>query len=111
DSTVYTVAGVVEDFHYQSFFNEIQPVMFTLNTDEAAYRYLAMRVAPGAGLGTAEHIEQAFKRLFPDKAYFGFFQDEIFDAFYRETANISKVFTFTALMALIISCMGLFGLA
>lgn len=111
DSTTFTVAGVVEDFHYANFFQEIQPALFRLKPDEAAYRFLVLRVAPGAGIETGAAMEAAWKRLVPDAPYEGVFQDTVFDRFYRDSANISKVFSFTALMALLISCMGLFGLA
>ena len=72
---------------------------------------LAMKVSAGTGVKTAEAVEASWKRLFPDQPYIGFFQDTVFERFYRETTNIKRVFAFVALMALIISCMGLFGLA
>ena len=110
DSTAMTVVGVVEDFHYDDFYDPIRPTMFFV-ADEANHRYLTMKVNAGTGIKTAEGVEASWKRLFPDQPYNGFFQDTVFEEFYRETTNIKRLFAFVALMALIISCMGLFGLA
>jgi len=110
DSTVFSVIGVVEDFHYWSFFNTIQPAMFRL-FDGSNANYLVLRTEAGTGVQTEAYVSETWKRLFPDEPYTSFFQDSVFDEFFRDTNNIAKVFTFTALMALIISCMGLFGLA
>ena len=110
DSTVFSVIGVVEDFHYYSFFDPIQPALFRL-FDENNARFLAMRVEAGTGVETEAYLSETWKHLFPDEPYDSFFQDSVFDGFFRDTRNITKIFTFTALMALVISCMGLFGLA
>jgi ABC-type antimicrobial peptide transport system permease subunit len=48
--------------------------------------------------------------LIPEAPYSGFFQDEVFAAFYQEGEGVKKIFSFMAFIALIISCMGLFGL-
>ena len=110
DSLALTVVGVVEDFHYHDFYERIRPTMFFVS-EEAGFEYISMTFEAGTGMQMAGVGESTWKRLFPDQPYNGFFQDTVFASFFRETNNIKHIFTFVALMALIISCMGLFGLA
>lgn len=118
DSAVHSVIGVVEDFHHQDFTQPIRPALF-VHGDRSTFRYLTMRVAPGAGTQTAhvaeaaraaKAMEAAWKRLAPGQPYQHFFQDEVFDSYHREMQGLTRLFGFVALMALLISCMGLFGL-
>ena len=58
DTTTYAVAGVVEDFHYDDFFDPIMPVILTV-AKEAQYNFLTVRVRPGAAAQTADAISRA----------------------------------------------------
>ncbi|MEX1103449.1 MAG: ABC transporter permease, partial [Dehalococcoidia bacterium] len=109
DSTVHSVIGVVENFHYEDFTHAIRPALF-VQGDGSTFRYVTMRVAPGTGVRTAAAMEAAWKLLVPGRPYQHFFQDDVFDSYYREMRGITRIFGFVALMALLISCMGLFGL-
>jgi putative ABC transport system permease protein len=108
--TSYTVAGVLEDFHYDSFFDPIDPVMMRVAKDDAL-RYLALRVRPGRATETFADVEAAWARLVPEHPFEGYFQDTVFDDFHRENAGINRIFVFTAAMALLLATMGLFGIA
>ncbi len=110
DTLQYTVVGVVADLHYDDFFDAIEPAFFRI-APEDEFRYLSVRTEAGGGVQMAAFLEETWKQLVPDEAYNGFFQDQVFENFYRENANISRLFGFIALLALIIACMGLFGLA
>lgn len=110
DSVLYTVIGVVADFYYEDFFDAIEPVLLRVQESSEA-RYLTVRTAAGRGVAVAEFVEAEWRERYPDEPYYAHFQDTMFDGFYRENQNIARVFIFTAAMALVISCMGLFGLA
>ena len=109
DSTVYTVVGVVEDFHYYSFFDSIEPVMIRL-TEADHFNYLAVKIKAGSVAQTADYLESTWKKLNPETPYAGFYQDEVLAFFFREIKGITQLTSFTAIIALLISCMGLFGL-
>lgn len=110
DSTTYAVVGVTEDFHFEGFSDEIEPALFRL-TDADNFQYLSMRLEEGTGVQTVAALEDTWNRLVPNTRFMYFFQDTVFDSFYEEMGGLTSIFIFTAIMALLISCMGLFGLA
>jgi hypothetical protein len=109
EGKTYHVIGVVEDFHYRSFRYKIEPALFKLAAEDQ-FSCLIVRAKAGAVIQTAETIFKIWKQLIPEAPYNGFFQDEVFAAFYQEGEGVKKLFSFMAVIALIISCMGLFGL-
>lgn len=108
--TSYTVIGVVEDFHEFDFAAPIQPAIFRI-VDADRFENVVIRVQAGTGAQTETAVAALWSQLFPGEVYETFFQDTVFDAFYRENQHITTIFAFAAAMALLISCMGLFGLA
>ena len=105
----FTVIGVVADFYNQPFREPVKPVLFRLCSPREC-RYLSIRVRPGKEEQTAGYLENSWKRLFPLEVYEGFYQDQIWDWQYRENEGVYRLSGFLSLMALVISCMGLFGL-
>lgn len=109
ESNVYTVIGVMKDFHQSSLRRAIEPMVFTNNGDE--FPWLCVRLNP-EGLGeTMKFLEKTWKSFVPDYPFTYEFLDEKIDAFYkqdRRTRSILGVFT---VLALFTACLGLFGLA
>lgn len=110
DSTTYTVIGVVADFHYEDFESAIEPTLFRQAEDEQA-RYLTARVDPGTDLATVDAFQALWADRHPALPSDIFLQREVFAEVDREMAGMATFFAFIAAMALLISCMGLFGLA
>lgn len=110
DSTHYTVVGVAADFHYDDFGTTIRPAYFYL-ADPSDLQYLALRLDAGTGTQTRAALEALWQQHHPDADFDPFFQNSVFDVFFQETRGILDIFLFVAFLALIISCMGLYGLA
>ena len=91
------------------FLFKVEPVVLRV-VDEAAYRYLAVDVQPGSVMTTSDHLEATWDRLIPEIPYTGFFQNSIFDSFFRGMDRGGKIFMFIGVAALFIAMMGLFGL-
>jgi len=106
----HLVIGVVENFHYDDFTAPIEPTIFSL-TDEKYFNFLLTKMKAGTVVQTADYLSKTWKTLFPDDPYNAFYQDQLFASFFRGEENITKLFSLFAVVALIISCMGLFGLA
>jgi ABC-type antimicrobial peptide transport system permease subunit len=104
-----SVIGVVDNFHHDFFFEEIRPAILLLAPEEA-YQYLSIRVNAGAGTAAMAAFKDSWQKLFPDTLYTAFFQDSVFENGHRNNMVITRIFTATAVITLIISCMGLFGL-
>jgi putative ABC transport system permease protein len=105
----YFVIGVVEDFHYRTFMSSIGPAMFRL-CDKNDFNYLLVRSKAGAETQTAKTMEECWKAAIPDEPYNAFFQDDIWGPYFRELNATTTIFSFIAVIAIVISCMGLFGL-
>jgi ABC-type antimicrobial peptide transport system permease subunit len=105
----YTVIGVIEDFYNQPFTEPVKPALFRLG-NHGDYRYLSARVQTGKVVQSAKFLENSWRQLFPNQLYEGFYQDEIWVEFFSINEGISKLGSFCGLIALLISCVGLFGL-
>ncbi len=105
----YNIIGVVEDFHYSDFMDSIDPVMFRF-TGKESYNYIVVRTGGESVEESGNFLRETWKRLIPDEPYEGFYQDEVFNGYFNGEDRISSLFGFFAAIALVISCMGLFGL-
>jgi len=110
DTTTYTIIGVVTDFHYDHFGSEIRPAVFHL-ADPAAYSYLAVRFQDGFEAEVEAAAEAAWTALVPHKTYRSLLQNTVFDRFFSQGQSISRILGFVAVLAMLIACLGLFGLA
>lgn len=106
---IYTIAGVVQDFKMFGA-GVMQPAVF-LRADEASFGLLAVRYTPGSGQQVADQAKQDYQRLFATAPLSHFFQSEVFDGFNRSVWNLAEIFGYIAGLALLIACMGLYGLA
>ena len=106
----YQVIGVVDDIIKFSPYDPVKPSIFTLNKN--AVTVIAIRIAPQVGTSTAlSKIETAFKKYNPAAPFeYKFVNDEYADKFSSEV-RIGKLAGFFAMLAIFISCLGLFGLA
>ncbi|MFQ5649163.1 MAG: ABC transporter permease [bacterium] len=105
----YTVIGLVEDFHFESFDTRIQPAVLELCRRQE-FEFVAVRAKAGAVASVAAYLERTWKQLIPDAPYLGFFQESIFAGFFRQNQARSDLSVFVAGVALVLTCMGLFGL-
>ncbi len=109
DSTYHPILGIVSDFYYEGFFNAISPVVFTRSTT-SENTFLTMRLEAGTAAQTVEALEAAWAEMPVDNTLPFFFQDTVFDHQFREGRGITTILLFATCMALLIACMGLFGL-
>ncbi len=109
DTIQYNVIGVVEDFHYYNFDNKIEPAYFAMAKEED-YNFLSLKVKKGGINSTEEQAKALWKEHVPDSPYTGFFQDQVFERYFQQLKGHGRIMGFTAVLAIILSCMGLFGL-
>jgi putative ABC transport system permease protein len=103
------VIGVVEDFHFQSLEQKIEPLI--LQIEPGYYRYLAIRIDPIDISGTMAFIREKWEALDPNHPFQYSFLDETFDALFRQVEQFIRIFGYAAALAIFIACLGLFGLA
>jgi len=108
NSKEYHIIGVVKDFNFSSLRNVISPVVLVLAQNRGA---LSIRVHTTNLPALLSQIKDKWKGLSPNVQMNFSFMDQDFDATYRmeqSFGTISMVFTS---LAIIIACLGLFGLA
>lgn len=105
---VYTIIGVVKNFNYESLRKDVGPLCFRLGNNRWAscYRIASADVSP-----LIKTIEAKFKTMAPGMPFNYHFLDESFDEMYREEQRAGKVAFSFSLLAVLIACLGLFGLA
>jgi putative ABC transport system permease protein len=104
----YTVIGVVKDFHFESLHEKIRGHLMKLSGE---VNRISVKLWPGAITGTLQSIENIWRELEPTHPFSYVFLDESFDRLYRSEQRMGQIFVSFTLMAIFISCLGLFGLA
>ena len=104
----YEIIGIVKNFNFESLRQNVGPLSFRLgnNSWATAYRFNTADVNQLVGL-----IESKYKAAAPGMPFEYQFLDESFDAMYRQEQRVGKVAITFAILAIIIACLGLFGLA
>jgi ABC-type antimicrobial peptide transport system permease subunit len=102
------IVGVVKDFHFKPITKKLEP-MILVNSRQEMF-YLLIRIAPGDVPGAIVAMRNVWEQFVPDKAFEYSFLDESINAMYLEEERVGKLFNTFALLAIVISCLGLFGL-
>jgi putative ABC transport system permease protein len=103
------IIGVVQDSRFRSIRDPIDPILFRL--DRTFANVLLVRYDGSNAAAARANIEQAWRRLVPDVPYDGIdSEDKVAELYTAEEAR-AKVFAGFALLAIIVACLGLFGLA
>lgn len=106
----YTVIGVVSDLIMQSPYENARPGVFSLYT--GAQDFVLMRINPAISVKQAiSKIEPVFKANNPSEPFRYRFVDEEFEAKFSGEETLGKLAGFFALLAIFISCLGLFGMS
>ncbi|MCB0550819.1 MAG: ABC transporter permease [Phaeodactylibacter sp.] len=103
------VAGVVNDYHQESLKKAADPTIFfcTLYSGE----FYSMRLQTSRLPQTLAHVEKAWTTAFPGNPFGHFFLDDYFNRQYENERRFGKLSAFFAFLAIIIGCLGLFGLS
>jgi ABC-type antimicrobial peptide transport system permease subunit len=104
-----TVIGVVKDFHFESLHNPIQPLTLVIDPD-FQINYILVKVKPANLAGSMELIKKKWKKILPTSEFKGSFTDENIDRQYRREEKLGEIFISGAIIAIILSCMGLLAM-
>jgi len=107
--TVYTVVGLIEDFHFTSFHEPIKPFGFFLN--ERAVGTLFVKIDPDKTVASIEGIRKLWAEQVPDRPFEFTFQDEQVANLYASEVKFQTLFSNFTFVAILIACLGLFGLS
>ncbi len=104
------VAGVINDYHSRTLREEIRPMI--IYYDPEYLQKLNIKLTDNQNLANATtQLEGIFKEYFPmETARLGFLDEEV-ERFYRQDVQIRNILGWACGLAILISCMGLFGLS
>ncbi|MDZ7635348.1 MAG: FtsX-like permease family protein [Bacteroidales bacterium] len=113
DDGLGTVIGVIEDYHFQSLHLAIEPLALAATGSDGFKlpRYISIRVRPGAVSETLRFIDMTVKELSP---YYlnpvSVFSDRV-EMMYRSERKLASIFIVSALLAVILTCLGQYSLS
>jgi putative ABC transport system permease protein len=105
-----TIVGIAKDFNFNSLHYKIE-TMFMFNQTDWGYNQMSVKINGGKNSEALAFIGSTWKKIFLDHPFDYQFLDEHFREVYRSDTQVSKIVGILAALAIIISCLGLFGLA
>jgi hypothetical protein len=103
------IVGVVRDFHFESLYKKIPPFFFRCQQRDNQYVYVKLKA--GRERETIARLETAYRQFHQGLAFEYRFLDDDYQALYESEQRVSILSRYFAGIAILISCLGLFGLA
>ncbi|MFT5143489.1 MAG: putative ABC transport system permease protein [Rhodothermales bacterium] len=103
------IVGVFRDFHYVGAQTAVEPVALAMWP--SWFGYVSVRLGASEASASMAAIGDAWGRVFPDRPFDPFYLDDDFNRQYQAETRFGRVFGVLAALAIIIACLGLYGLA
>jgi putative ABC transport system permease protein len=104
----FRVIGVIKDFNFSSVREPVKPLAFVFGAHEGG---MTLRLHASDLTQTISAIQEKWKSVVPDLPFEYSFMDADFDQLYKGERQSAKLITYFASLSILISCLGLFGLA
>lgn len=104
----FNIIGVVKNFHFETLRSNIGPLCFRLGRSMGLASF---KVEAGKVPEILKQVEAKWKAMAPGMPFSHRFLDESFDEMYRVEQRVSNIALTFAILAIIVACLGLFGLA
>lgn len=103
------IVGIVKNFHFESLYEEVKPCVLLLAPMQFAPR-VSVKIQAGTEKATIEELEKVYQAHNPDLVFDFKFMDDDYQALYAAEQRVSTLSKYFAGLAILISCLGLFGL-
>lgn len=107
----YSVIGVVKDFHQFSLHREIRPMTFMIPFNRAGFRYIAASIKMESYQQITNEMKKIWDQRIGDAPFESIFLKENLKTLYTAEARTSTILAISTTIALLISCLGLYGLS
>ncbi len=107
NTKTWTVIGVVQDFHFESMKDAIEPLALFLRPSTGS---IALRFEASHTTDVIDLAEKTWKKMAPGTEFIYSFLDEDFERMYAAEYRLGKIFATFSGLAILIACLGLFGL-
>ena len=105
----YKVVGVFRDIHFRSLYQEIEPLVIEYNDMQRSF--LTLRISSQNISETMDYINETWKEVEPTVSMDFTFYDTWFNSMYKKEEQLAKMVSSFAILAIIISCLGVFSQA
>jgi putative ABC transport system permease protein len=112
DGSPIPIVGVVKDFHIGSFYQKIEPVL--LMSEKGSLNTFNIKLNssnPEQWQAAIKQIEKVWKEFYPTEPFESKFYDSTLEDIYASERNMSRIINLATAVAVVISCLGLFGLS
>ena len=106
---IYTVIGVLEDYHHTSLKEDYDKLLFRLIPN--ASNFYSVKYNAANSQQVIQLAEEQWGRFFPGNPFEYFFLEDNFEEQYKADQQFGNVFTIFSGLAIFVACLGLFGLA
>lgn len=103
------IVGVIQNFNFASLHQDIEPLVVELRPEWG--NYLILRIHKGRIKETIGFVRETMAGFAPDQLFRFQFLDEKLDLLYHAELRMNRIFQVFAVLAIFISCLGLFGLS
>ena len=103
------VIGVIKDYNFNTLDQPMQPEIIDVSAPR--FTQFAISIQPDNAHETIYFIKQKWNELFSERVFEYTFLDSDINALYKDKENLSKIIEYFALIAILLSCLGLFSLA
>ncbi len=104
-----TIIGVMKNYHFQSVENNIEPLAIDVRPENN--NYMLVRLQAGDTSTSVETVKSAWEKIVPNYPFDFEFIDQRIDQMYTDWEELSSLLKWFAFLAILIACLGLFGLA
>lgn len=104
----YKVVGIFEDFHYESLREEIGPMILRLGQSNG---YMGIKLNASNYQQVIDEARNSWDEMAPGQPFEYTFLDDRFTNMYTAETQLGDIFLIFAVLAIVIACLGLFGLA
>lgn len=103
------VTGIVKDFHFNSLFTSIEPLIIALVPDQS--EYLIVRIQDGHDQEALDFLQQLNREFNIEVPFSYYWMEDSLDRLYANESNMMRISTLFSVLSLVIAALGLFGIA
>jgi putative ABC transport system permease protein len=103
------IIGLIENFNYASLHEEVKPLI--IMNDPSRINYLSVKIKPDNQKQVLELIAAKWEAFYPAYPFEYFMQQTKYEEMYTSEANMSRLFVYFSMLAVLIAALGLFGLS
>jgi len=104
------IVGLLKNFHFKGADQPIEPIAFALTGSEYL-SYILIRLASGNIPDALKKAGEVWNKVIPEYPFDYTFIDEDYDSMFRSQARLTKLLKYFTILAVIIACLGLYGLS